>query len=168
MAGSNGYLWTSAAGGSWGSGANWIAAQRPSANRVSSSGPLSTFAGHRRSPQTPPSAPLSFLNTAASYTIGTDGYILTCPQINDYGGSHTISDYLNASVGVTINVENVSDTLTINNGVYAGNTVQTAGAGNVAISGGVTASEILNTGAGNVTINGSVATFTHRIPARAI
>ena len=112
---------------------------------------------------------LSFLNTAASYTIGSwSGGVLTLnnnlsnAQINDFGGSHTIAAWINVAGNNSLNVtvSNPGDTLTISGAVQASNgpgTIYYSGAGNLIMTGGVwPISAFTDTAAGNLSISGSL------------
>ena len=158
IVGSNASIWNSAAGGSWGTGTNW------SANTVpSGSGSVAFFGTALTNSDTvsltgPTTVGIvSFLNTAAGYTVGPGtGYTLTFnnggsdAQINDFGGTHAIR----APIAVAGNnnldvvVTSATDSLALNGSINASGAITMSGAGTLILGGSnnYTASTTLNAG----------------------
>ena len=169
IAGSNASIWSNTTGGTWDNSANWNATGVPNAaGAVAFFGPALLSGGTVAMPNSTYTAGiLSFLNTAASYTVGsgTTGGLLALnnntsnAQINDYGGSHTITVpvVVLGNNNLNITVVNTPDTLTLSNGVFGSGTLLYAGAGNLTIQNGAYPIGALTDNAvGTLSIGGSL------------
>ena len=100
ICGSGGNLWTNASGGTWGTSSNWSYSPAPGGSgSIAFFGPALTSSDTVTLTQTTTVGVVSFMNTAAGYTIGPGAgpYTLTldngasAAQINNLGGSHAVS-----------------------------------------------------------------------------
>ena len=165
----NGGIWNSPTGGSWTIGSNWGNNVGPGTGGAG----VVAYMGNALQNSDTVTLPngnttlgiLDFLSTA-SYTI-SGGNILqfnngSNGQINDYGGSHTISTLINVLGNNNLNVavSNAGDTLTLSGGVEMTNgtgTIQYSGAGNLTMTNGVwPIGGIQDNAAGNLVVSGSL------------
>ena len=169
LVGSNASIWSNTTGDTWGTSSNWNATGVPNGTgAVTFFGNALTASGTVAMPSSETVGILSFLNTAASYTVGSGtagGYLLlnngvsTNNQINDFGGSHTVNATIQVmgNNNLNVTVSNAPDTLTLSGGVFGSGTILYSGAGNLTMTNGVwPIGAITDNAVGTLTISGSL------------